>query len=66
MDLKKKFPGIYLIDDHLATLNLTPSLNVYGEKLVNINGSEFRIWNQRRSKLAAAILNGLKVFPFPK
>ena len=64
MDLKKKFPGIYLIDDHLATLNLTPSLNVYGEKLVNINGSEFRIWNQRRSKLAAAILNGLKVFPF--
>jgi len=64
MDFKEKFPGVYLIDDHLATLNLTPSLNVYGEKLVNINGSEFRIWNQRRSKLAAAILNGLKVFPF--
>ncbi len=66
MDLEEKFPGVYLIDDHLATQNLTPTLNVYGEKLVNINGSEFRIWNQRRSKLAAAILNGLKVFPFQK
>jgi fibrillarin-like pre-rRNA processing protein len=66
MDLKEKFPRVYLIDDHLATQNLTPTLNVYGEKLVNINGSEFRIWNQRRSKLAAAILNGLKIFPFKK
>jgi fibrillarin-like pre-rRNA processing protein len=66
MDLKEKFPRVYLIDDHLATQNLTPTLNVYGEKLVNINGSEFRIWNQRRSKLAAAILNGLKIFPFQK
>ena len=64
MDFKEKFPGVYLIDDHLATSNLTPTLNVYGEKLVNINELEFRIWNQRRSKLAAAILNGLKVFPF--
>ncbi len=66
MDFKEKFPSVYLIDDHLATPNLTPTLNVYGEKLVNINESEFRIWNQRRSKLAAAILNGLKVFPFQK
>ena len=66
MDLKEKFPRVYLIDDHLATQNLTPTFNVYGEKLVNINGSEFRIWNQRRSKLAAAILNGLKIFPFKK
>ncbi len=64
MDFKENFPGVYLLDEQLATLNLTPSLNVYGEKLVNVNGSEFRIWNQRRSKLAAAILNGLKVFPF--
>jgi len=64
MDFKEKFIGVYLIDDHLATPNLTPTLKVYGEKLVNINGLEFRIWNQRRSKLAAAILNGLDVFPF--
>jgi len=34
MDLKEKFPRVYLIDDHLATQNLTPTLNVYGEKLV--------------------------------
>ncbi len=34
---------------------------VYNEKLVNYKGTEFRSWNPYRSKLAAAILNGLKI-----
>jgi fibrillarin-like pre-rRNA processing protein len=63
MELKQKFPGVYLIRDHLATKNLTPSIKVYGEKLVEEEGLEYRIWDSRRSKLAAAILNGLKTFP---
>lgn len=64
MDFKEKFQGVYLINNHLATQNLTPTLNVYGEKLVNVNDLEFRMWNPRRFKLAAAILNCLEVFPF--
>ena len=44
----------------LATLNLAPGVSVYGEKLVAVEGKEYRIWDPFRSKLAAAILKGLK------
>lgn len=44
----------------LATLNLAPKVSVYGEKLIVIEGYEYRIWDPFRSKLAAAILNGLR------
>jgi len=60
----EKFPGVYQLDGNLATRNLTPGQQVYGEKLVESEGPEYRIWNPRRSKLAAAILNGLDTFPF--
>ena len=34
---------------------------MYNEKLVKYKGREFRSWNPYRSKLASAILNGLKI-----
>ena len=45
--------------DGLATRNLTPGISVYGEELIT-EDVEYRLWNPRRSKLSAAILNGLK------
>ena len=48
----------------LATQNLVPGNQVYNEMLVQYNGVECRIWNPFRSKLAAAIMNGLDDFPF--
>ena len=48
----------------LATQNLVPGNQVYNEKLVQSKGIEYRIWNPFRSKLAAAIMNDLKNFPF--
>ena len=33
---------------------------VYGEKLITDNNIEYREWNATRSKLAAAVLNGIK------
>jgi len=48
----------------LATQNLVPGNQVYNEKIVQHKGSEYRIWNPFRSKLAAAIMNDLKNFPF--
>jgi len=48
----------------LATENLVPKNQVYNEKLVKIKGTEYRIWNPFRSKLAATIMNGLRDFPF--
>jgi len=48
----------------IATQNLIPGNQVYNEMLVQYNGVECRIWNPFRSKLAAAIMNGLDDFPF--
>ena len=51
-------------EEKLATVNLVPGNQVYNEKLVQYEGIECRIWNPFRSKLAAAIMNDLKNFPF--
>ena len=48
---------------NIATKNLTPGRNVHGERLVNFKGEEYRLWDPWRSKLAAAILKGLKNNP---
>ncbi|MHA1783688.1 MAG: fibrillarin-like rRNA/tRNA 2'-O-methyltransferase [Candidatus Helarchaeota archaeon] len=44
----------------LATKNLVPGQRVYGEKLIQIENTEYRLWNANRSKLAAAILKKIK------
>jgi len=64
----ERFRGVYVVEfedgsTRLATRNLTPGKRVYGEQLVTWEGVEYRVWNPYRSKLAAAILNGLKVMP---
>ena len=41
---------------------MIPGNQVYNEMLVQYNGVECRIWNPFRSKLAAAIMNGLDEF----
>tara|TARA_B100001750_G_scaffold214545_1_gene197756 strand:- start:109 stop:780 length:672 start_codon:yes stop_codon:yes gene_type:complete len=48
----------------LATKNLIPGNQVYNERLLVVNNLEYRTWNPFRSKLAAAIMNGLNDFPF--
>lgn len=64
MEIREKYPGVYQLEDNVATVNLKPQVKVYGEKLVDYEDKELRIWDPRRSKLAAAIRNGLKTFPF--
>ena len=51
--------NVYLKDGNIATKNLNPGISVYGEELIQ-EDEEYRIWNPRRSKLAAALLNGLE------
>jgi len=63
-----RFPGVYwaTLEDgsrRLATLNLAPGKNVYGERLVRFRGEEYRLWDPYRSKFAAAILKGLETVP---
>lgn len=62
------FPEIYwaVLEDgsrRLATRNLAPGKNVYGERLIKYRGVEYRLWDPFRSKLAAAILKGLETVP---
>ena len=46
------------------TRSLAPGHKVYGEETVKAQGSEYREWNPRRSKLGAALAMNLKLFPF--
>jgi len=63
-----KFAEIYQANledgaQRLATKNLVPGKTVYGERLVRFKGTEYRIWDAFRSKLAAAIIKGIQVVP---
>jgi fibrillarin-like pre-rRNA processing protein len=63
-----KFPEIYqiLLEDgakRLGTKNLTPGLDVYGERLIKVRRVEYRVWDAFRSKLAGAIIKGLQNVP---
>ncbi len=64
----RKFKEIYQITledgaQRLGTKNLTPGLNVYGERLIKSQGVEYRVWDAFRSKLAGAIIKGLQNVP---
>ena len=64
-EVKKLSDGIFeVIKDkkQLATRNLDPGKTVYGEKLIPVEGVEYRTWDPRRSKLGAMIL---KKFDIP-
>ncbi len=63
---KTKFEGVYKVNGKLATRNLVPGVSVYGEKLIRIEGIEYRIWDFWRSKPAAAIKKGIRNFPVKK
>lgn len=60
---EEKFPGVFLVNNRLATKSIAPGIRVYGEKLVQEGESEYRMWDLHRSKLAAAIHKGLREMP---
>ena len=64
--MKKIAEGIFKEGKRIFTENLTPGKKVYNEKLVRYKGKEYRSWNPYRSKMAAAILNGIKEIPIGK
>jgi fibrillarin-like pre-rRNA processing protein len=64
----ERFDGVYWVkfkdkSRRLATKNLSPGRSVYGEQLVKSSREEYRLWDAYRSKLAAAILKGIKEVP---
>ncbi len=58
-----KIPYVYQDKKQLFTENLQEckGIKVYGEKIIKNKNKELRAWMPYRSKLAAAILNGLEI-----
>ncbi len=56
--------GVYADDGWLLTRNRVPGVSVYGEALVSEGGLEYRRWDANRSKLAAYLKCGGRVWPF--
>jgi fibrillarin-like pre-rRNA processing protein len=65
--VESKIKGIYSAKNaqksRLVTRNSIPGVSVYGERLLTIQGSEYRVWDPHRSKFAAAISSGMKKLP---
>jgi fibrillarin-like pre-rRNA processing protein len=62
MNVKEKFPGVFLVDGKLATKATFKDWHPFGEQVVG----EYRLWDPTRSKLGAAIIKGLKIMPIFK
>jgi len=61
--IEEKFKGVFFIDGRLATRNLVKDFKVHGERLASIEGVQYRYWDPYRSKLAAAVIKGMKEIP---
>ncbi|WP_423792882.1 fibrillarin-like rRNA/tRNA 2'-O-methyltransferase [Methanocaldococcus indicus] len=64
--IKEIYENVYMIDDKLATKSIDKGKRVYDEKIIKVDGEEYRVWNPYKSKLAAAILKGLKTLPIKR
>lgn len=59
-----KWEGVYTDGPWLLTRNLVPGNSVYGERLVQEGGVEYRRWDANRSKLAAYLRCGGRIWEF--
>jgi fibrillarin-like pre-rRNA processing protein len=56
--------GVYSDGSWFLTRNLVPGVSVYGESLLRDGGIEYRRWDANRSKLAAYLKCGGRIWPF--
>src|SRR3989344_7633886 len=64
--MKQIYEGVFAEGKNLFTVNANPGKKVYDEKLIRENNTELRSWDPERSKLAAALLKGMKTMPIKK
>ncbi len=63
LEIRSLSEGIFEVTKdkkQLSTLNLDPGKVVYGEKLISVEGAEYRTWDPRRSKLGAMVLKKIR------
>lgn len=66
MEIVEKFSGVFLINGRLHTLNHISNFAPFGEQLFKRKNKDYRPWDPNRSKAAAAIMKGIKIFPMEK
>jgi len=54
-------PNIYSHESYIFTENSDTGKSVYGENLIEVDGTEYRRWVEKRSKVGAAIQNGMDI-----
>lgn len=59
-DPEKIMHNTLRVRNRLYTKNLIPGVSVYDERFIRFNNEEYREWNPKKSKIAAAILKSLK------
>jgi fibrillarin-like pre-rRNA processing protein len=59
--LKEIQPGIFQRNGKIYTENADPGEKVYGEGLIDHGGIEYRRWDAKRSKIGAAVQNGINL-----
>jgi fibrillarin-like pre-rRNA processing protein len=65
MDIRPtEWEGVYTDGPWLLTRNMVPGVSVYGESLPREGGAEYRRWDANRSKLAAYLRSGGRVWGF--
>ncbi len=64
--MKEIFDNIFKEGNKIYTKNLAPGRKVYTERFVSVDGLEYREWDRTKSKLSAAITNGIKEVPIKK
>jgi len=59
--LKEIQPSIFQRNGKIYTENADPGEKVYGEGLIDHGGIEYRRWDAKRSKIGAAVQNGINL-----
>lgn len=59
--MKEIQTGIYERNDSIYTKNADEGENVYGEPLIEVDGTEYRKWEPKRSKAGAAVKKGVEL-----
>ncbi len=60
--MKEMFPGIWKRGRNIYTRNAVPGEKIFTRNVITVDGNEYREWDPKRSKAAAAIHNGLRHF----
>lgn len=61
--MREIFPSVYRKGKQIFTRSLVKGDTAYAKSLLRFGGEDYREWDHSKSKPAAAVMKGLKIFP---